>query len=202
MLSTRRSPLLPTHLLKLLNHSQCSFPLLAILPKKLRTSSIAHLFSTSKSPQPPSFQTASAQLCSSIPHDNSAPPPSHMISLHDHLVVAAMHSFLYNISHTPKEISHALPCSSNRETATTKKTANKANLTSKIRKCSHWCGDLISCYTVSYITYLFFSKKCFLSSFIILDFLTIRVLNIVKNLHTNLVANVSTIPTTIVWHIN
>jgi len=34
------------------------------------------------------------------------------------------------------------------------------------------------------------------------DFLTIRVLTIVKNLHTNLVANVSTIPTTTVWHIN
>jgi len=33
-----------------------------------------------------------------------------------------------------------------------KETANKANLTSKIRKCSHWCGDLISCYNSNYIT--------------------------------------------------
>jgi hypothetical protein len=62
--------------------------------------------------------------------------------------------------------------------------------------------------SVSYITYQFFSKKCFLPNFIFSefflegDFLTIRVLTIVKNLHTNLVANVSTIPTTTVWHIN
>ncbi len=57
-------------------------------------------------------------------------------------------SFLYNISHTPKERSpHALPCNSNGETAAAKKKiANKANLNPKIRKCSHWCGDLISCY--------------------------------------------------------
>jgi len=27
-----------------------------------------------------------------------------------------------------------------------KETANKANLNPKIRKCSHWCDDLISCY--------------------------------------------------------
>jgi hypothetical protein len=62
--------------------------------------------------------------------------------------------------------------------------------------------------SVSYITYQLFSKKCFLLNFIFSefflqgDFLTIRVLTIVKNLHTNLVANVSTIPTTTVWHIN
>jgi len=31
-----------------------------------------------------------------------------------------------------------------------KETANQANLTSKIRKCSHWCGELISCYTICY----------------------------------------------------
>jgi hypothetical protein len=30
-----------------------------------------------------------------------------------------------------------------------KETVNKANLISKIRKCSHWCGDLISCYNWS-----------------------------------------------------
>jgi len=62
---------------------------------------------------------------------------------------------------------------------------------------------------VSYITYQIFFKKCFLRSFIFSDFfflqggfLTIRVLTIVRNLHTNLVANVSTIPTSTVWHIN
>jgi hypothetical protein len=69
-----------------------------------------------------------------------------VISFHAHSVAAAIHSFLYNISHTPREISHALPCSSNGKAATTKETANNADLTSKIRKCSHWCGDLISCY--------------------------------------------------------
>jgi hypothetical protein len=62
--------------------------------------------------------------------------------------------------------------------------------------------------SVSYITYQFFSRKCFLRSFIISDlffqrdFLTIRVLTILRNFHTNLVANVNTIQTTRVWHIN
>jgi hypothetical protein len=72
-----------------------------------------------------------------------------LISLHAHSV-AAIHSFLYNISHTPREISHALPCSSNGKASVTKEMANKANLTSKIRKCSHWHGDLISCYSATY----------------------------------------------------
>jgi hypothetical protein len=44
----------------------------------------------------------------------------------------------------------------------------------------------------------FFFKNIFLNG----DFLTIKVLNIVSNLRTNLVANVSTIPTTATWHIN
>jgi hypothetical protein len=63
--------------------------------------------------------------------------------------------------------------------------------------------------SVSYIAHQTFSTKCFLRSFIVSKnfilqgvFLTIRVLTIVKNLHTNLVANVSTIPTPTVWHIN
>ncbi len=98
-----------------------------------------------------SVPTASAHNCSSIPHHNFVPPQPRVISLHAHSVAAAMHSFLYNISHTPIERSpHALPCSSNGETAATKKeTANKANINPKIRKCSHWCGNLISCYTFS-----------------------------------------------------
>jgi hypothetical protein len=63
--------------------------------------------------------------------------------------------------------------------------------------------------SVSYIAHQFFSRKCFFQSFIFSDFFllqgdfkTIRVLTIVKNLHANLVANVSTISTTTVWHIN
>jgi len=95
---------------------------------------------------PPHLQTASTPNCSSIPHHNSAPPLPRLISLHAHSV-AAIHSFLYNISHTPGEISHALPCSNNGKVVATKEMANKANLTSKIRKCSHWRDDLISCYT-------------------------------------------------------
>jgi hypothetical protein len=35
-----------------------------------------------------------------------------------------------------------------------KETANKTNLTSKIRKCSHWVGDLISCYRYCYMGFL------------------------------------------------
>jgi len=99
-------------------------------------------------PQPPSFQTASAHNCSSLPYHNSVPPQPRVISLHVHSVVVAIHSFLYNISHTPRERfpmhSHAIIMEWH---PPQKETANKANLTSKIRKCSHWCGDLISCYT-------------------------------------------------------
>jgi hypothetical protein len=98
--------------------------------------------------QPPSFQTASAHNCSSLPYHNSVPPQPRVISLHVHSVVVAIHSFLYNISHTPRERfpmhSHAIIMEWH---PPQKETANKANLTSKIRKCSHWCGDLISCYT-------------------------------------------------------
>jgi len=85
---------------------------------------------------PQHLQTASTPNCSSIPHHNSAPPLPLLISLHAHSV-AAIHSFLYNISHTPREISHALPCNSNGKAAATKEMTNKTNLTSKIRKCSH-----------------------------------------------------------------
>ncbi len=31
--------------------------------------------------------------------------------------------------------------------------ANKVDLKPKIRKCSHWCGDLISCYTLTSYNY-------------------------------------------------
>jgi len=109
-------------------------------------------------PQPSLFQTASAHNCSSLPHHNSAPPQPHVISLHAHSVAVAIHSFLYNISHTPRERfpmhsrerfpkhSHAVVVE---RQSPQKKTANKANLTSKIRKCSHWCGDLTSCYNIT-----------------------------------------------------
>jgi len=102
-------------------------------------------------PQPPLFQTALAHNCSSLPYHTSALPQPRVISLHAHSVVVAIHSFLYNISHTPRERfpmhSHAVVM----ETQPPKKeTANKANLTSKIKKCSHWCGDLISCYTCTF----------------------------------------------------
>ncbi len=75
------------------------------------------------------------------------PPLPRMISLHAHSVAAAIHSFLYNISHTPRERFpmhfHAVVME---KQSPQKEMANKANLTSKIRKCSHWHGDLISCY--------------------------------------------------------
>jgi len=96
---------------------------------------------------PQHLQIASAHNCSSIPHHNSASPLPRVISLHAHSITAAIHSFLYNISHTPREkfpmhfhavvMERQLP---------QKEMANKTNLTSKIRKCSHWRGDLISCY--------------------------------------------------------
>jgi hypothetical protein len=125
--------------------------LLATLQKKLRTSSLAQLFSTSQTASNAVIPTASVHNYSSTPHHNSASLHSRVISLHDHSVATAMHSFLYHISHTPRERSpHALPCSSNGETAAEKKeTANKANLNPKIRKCPHWCGDLISCYNTT-----------------------------------------------------
>jgi hypothetical protein len=91
-------------------------PLLVILQKKLRTSSLAQLFSTSQTASNAVIPTALAHNYSSTPHHNLAPPHSRVINLHAHLVAAAMHSFLYNISHTPRERSpHALPCSSNGE---------------------------------------------------------------------------------------
>ncbi len=97
------------------------------------------------------------------------PPHSRVISLHAHSVAAAMHSFMYNISHTPRKRSpQALPCSSNGKTAAEKKeTANKADLNPKIRKCSHWCGDLISCYTVILYSLTLWYFLCYLhTSFI------------------------------------
>jgi hypothetical protein len=112
MLATSRSLLLPIHLLS--SSTTVSVPLLYWLfcrkiEDPLHSSSLQHL------------QTTSAHNCSSIPHHNSVPPLPCVISLHVHSVVAAIHSFLYNISHTQREISHAFPCSSNGETATTKK---------------------------------------------------------------------------------
>ncbi len=89
--------------------------------EKLKTSSLAQLFSTSQTASNAVIPIASAHNYSSTPHHNSTPPHSRVISLHAHLIVAAMHSFLYNISHTPRERSpHALPCSSNGEIATKK----------------------------------------------------------------------------------
>jgi hypothetical protein len=97
--------------------------------------------------QPLSFPSASAHNCSFLPHHNSALLQPRVINLHAHSVAVAIHSFLYNISHTPRERfrmhSHAVVME---RQPPQKETANKANLTSKIRKCSHWCGDLISCY--------------------------------------------------------
>ncbi len=128
-------------------------PLLATLQKKLKTSSPAPLFSTSQTASNAVIPTASAHNYSSTPHHNLAPSHSRVISLHAHSVATAMHSFLYNISHTPRERSpHALPCSNNGETAAEKKeTTNKADLNPNIRKCSHWCGDLILCYNATII---------------------------------------------------
>ncbi len=45
--------------------------------------------------------TASTHNCSSTPHHNFAPPQPRVINLHAHSVATVMHSFLYNISHTP-----------------------------------------------------------------------------------------------------
>jgi len=107
--------------------------------EQLRTPSIAHLFSTSK--------PASAHNCNSVPHHNSSPLLPRVISLHAHSVAAVIHSLLYNISHTPRERFpmhfHAVVME---RQPPQKEMANKANLTSKIRKCSHWRGDLILCY--------------------------------------------------------
>jgi hypothetical protein len=109
---------------KFIPHTLCQNTLLYWLlsRKKLRTSSIAPLFSTSQTASNTVIPTALAHNYSSTPHNNSAPPHSHVISLHAHSVAAAMHSFLYKIAHTPRERSpHALPCSSNGETAAEKK---------------------------------------------------------------------------------
>ncbi len=96
---------------------------------------------------PQHLQTTSAHNCSSIPHHNSAPPLPRVISLHAHSVAAAIHSFLYNISHTPRERfpMHFHVVVMERQPPQ-KEMANKTNLTSKIMKCSHSRGDLISCY--------------------------------------------------------
>jgi hypothetical protein len=153
MMSIHRSPFLPTHFLNSYT-TVCANPLYWLLcRKKLRTSSLAPFFSTSQTASNAVIPTASTHNYSSTLHHNSALSHLRVISLHAHSVAAAMHSFLYNISHTPKERSpHALPCNSNGETAVEKKeTTNKTNLNPKIRKCSHWCGDLISCYTKSTI---------------------------------------------------
>jgi hypothetical protein len=75
-----------------------------------------------------------------------------VISLHVHSVVAAIHSFLYNISHIPRERFpmhfHAVVME---RQPPQKEMANKVNLTSKIKKCSHWRGDLILCYKMTYM---------------------------------------------------
>jgi hypothetical protein len=60
--------------------------------------------------------TALIHKCSSTP----APSLPSLINLHVHSVAAAIHAFLYNTSHTPRGISHALPCSSNEKAAATK----------------------------------------------------------------------------------
>ncbi len=155
MLATSRSLLLPIHLLS--SSTTVSVPLLYWLfcrkiEDPLHSSSLQHL------------QTASAHNCSSIPHHNSAPPLPRVISLHVHSVAAAIHSFLCNISHTPRERFpmhfHAVVME---RQPPQKEMANKANLTSKIRKCSHWCGDLISCYigfrNIRHLSYMYFQKN-------------------------------------------
>jgi hypothetical protein len=94
MLATSRSPLLPIHLLSS-STTVSVFLLYWLFCRKiedpLHGSSLQHL------------QIASAHNCSSIPHHNSVPPLPRVISLHVHLIAAAIHSFLYNISHTPRE---------------------------------------------------------------------------------------------------
>ncbi len=94
MLATSRSPLLPIHLLS--SSTTVSVPFLYWLfcrkiEDPLHRSFLQHL------------QTASAHNCRSIPHHNSAPLLPRVISLHVHSVAAAIHSFMYNISHTPRE---------------------------------------------------------------------------------------------------
>jgi hypothetical protein len=94
MLATSISLLLPIHLLSF--STTVSVPLLYWLfyrkiEDPLHSSSLQHLW------------TASAHNCSSIPHHNSASPLPRVISLHAHSIAAAIHSFLYNISHTPRE---------------------------------------------------------------------------------------------------
>jgi hypothetical protein len=138
MLATSWSPLLPIHLLS--SSTIVSVPLLYWLfcrkiKVPLHSSSLQYL------------QTASAHNCSSIPHHNSTLPLPRVISLHAHSVAAAIHSFMYNISHTPRERfpMHFHVVVMERQ-APQKEMTNKTNLTSKIRKCSHWRGDLISCY--------------------------------------------------------
>jgi len=83
-------------------------------------------------PQPTSLQTASTDNCSSLPYHNLVPPQPRVISLHAHSVAVAIHSFLYNISHTPRERfpmhSHAVVME---RQPSQKETANKANLTSR-----------------------------------------------------------------------
>ncbi len=129
MLATSRSPLLPIHFLS--SSTIVSVPLLYWLfcrkiEDPLHNSSLQHL------------QTASAHNCSSVPHHNSAPLLPRVISLHAHSVAATIHSFMYNISHTPRERfpMHFHVVVMERQPSQ-KEMANKANLTSKIRKCSH-----------------------------------------------------------------
>jgi hypothetical protein len=99
-----------------------NLPSTGYFTEKLRTSFLAQLFSTSQTASNAVIPIASVHNYSSTFHHNSAPPHSRVVSLHAHSVATVMHSFLYNILHTPRERSpHALPCSSNGETVVKKK---------------------------------------------------------------------------------
>jgi hypothetical protein len=87
-------------------------------------SSSTHLLSSSLAPpnrlcRRRSQPTQLIIVAPSPPHNLASSLPS-LISLHVHSVAAAIHAFMHNTSHTPRGISHALPCYSNEKAAATK----------------------------------------------------------------------------------
>jgi hypothetical protein len=93
---------------------------------------ISHQKLATSRPQAPPLINFLLSFNHKLPFSLTQPPPSlplQLINAAPLLSSIRAASFLYNISHKPRERPpHALPCSSNGETAAEKKTANKANL--------------------------------------------------------------------------
>jgi hypothetical protein len=59
-------------------------------------------------------------------------------------------------------------------------TANKANLNLKSSKCSHWCGDLFSCYSSLYVLCLYICCIMFVYKFVFCLILIRTFVSIIK----------------------